>query len=256
MAPKVYGDTDFEVGATASSGEPLSYTSSNTDVAEITPGGLIRIVGAGEASITAALPENTNYANRPQASRTLRVGKAMQTIALSAPGEVNRDAGTVTLAATASSGLPVDLSVDDAEVATLSGTMLNIHQLGMVHITARQAGDGNHEAAEPVTVAIRVIDPSTDFPVRVSRVVSPNGDGINDYLVIEAIKDYPENRVRLFNRNGTVVYEASGYNNGTVAFRGVGTGQHPVPEGTYFYVAEIRKDGEWIYDKGWFILRY
>src|SRR5690606_38167855 len=145
------------------------------------------------------------------------------------PAKVHRDMGSVPVRASSSGGLPVTLAVDDPEVATLDGTTLLIHRLGTVRITATQGGDDNHEAAGAVTVTVRVTDPSSDFPVRVSKAVSPNGDGINEYLIIEAIKDHPDNRVSIFNRNGTVVYEASGYNNGTVAFRGIGTGQHKVP---------------------------
>src|SRR5690606_32734703 len=117
-----------------------------------------------------------------------------------------------------------------------------------------QAGDANHDAAPPVTVTVRVLDPSLALPIRISKAVSPNGDGINEFLIIEAIKDYPENRVTIFSRNGTLVWEGSGYNNGTVAFRGIGTGRNNVPAGTYFYVAEIRDGNEWKHQKGWFVL--
>ncbi|MFB2120910.1 FG-GAP-like repeat-containing protein [Parapedobacter sp. 2B3] len=255
LPEKAYGDADFDPGATASSGEAIGYYSDDLSVAGIV-NGRIRIVGAGEATITAVVPENGNYSNQPTVSQTLTVHQATQAIVLDAPAEIRRDAGSVPLVVSVSSGLPVTLALDDPEVATLDGTTLIIHRLGTVRITARQGGDANHEAAAPVTVTVRVTDPSSDFPVRVSKAVSPNGDGINEYLIIEAIKDHPDNRVRIFNRNGTVVYEASGYNNGTVAFRGVGTGQQPVAAGTYFYVAEIRAGGEWKYEKGWFVLRY
>ncbi|MFB2120622.1 MBG domain-containing protein [Parapedobacter sp. 2B3] len=255
LPAKTYGEGDFDGGAVASSGEDIIYASSNPAVATVVAG-LIRITGAGTATITATVPENRNYSSQPEVSHTLTVRKAAQTITLDAPAEVHRDMGSVPVTAGSSSGLPVTLAVDDPEVATLDGTSLNILRLGTVRITATQAGDANHEAAEPVAVTIRVTDPTSDMPIRIHRAVSPNGDGINEYLIIEAIKDYPENRVRIFNRNGTVVYEASGYNNGTVAFRGIGTGQQRVPAGTYFYVAEIRVGGEWKYEKGWFVLRY
>lgn len=253
---KIYGDADFDPGATASSGETISYTSSNPQVVEVTETGLLHILGAGKVTITATVPENGNYSNRPAAARVLTVGKAPQAIAFNARREVNRDAGFIPLDVSANSGLPVTLAIDDPEVATVDGTTLHVHRLGTVRITATQGGDANHEAAEPVTVTVRVTDPTLELPIQVHHAVSPNDDGINDYLIIEAIKDYPENRVRIFNRNGTVVYEASGYNNGTVAFRGVGTGQQRVPVGTYFYMAEIRVGGEWKYEKGWFVLRY
>ncbi|MFC3197644.1 Ig-like domain-containing protein [Parapedobacter deserti] len=256
LPEKTYGDDDFNAGATASSGEPVSYTSSNAAVAEIGANGQIRIMGAGETTISATVPENGNYTGRPEISRTLVVNKAVQSISFNAPAEVNRDAGTVQLDVTASSGLPVSLTVNDEQVATLSGTALNVLRLGTVTITATQSGDGNHEAAEPVTVTVRAVDPASDFAVCVHQAVSPNGDGINEFLMIEGIRDYPDNRVSIINRNGSVVWEASGYDNDRVAFRGVGTGQQLLPAGTYFYIVEIGTGSGTEYRKGYFVLRY
>ncbi len=255
-AAKTYGDGDFDAGATASSGEAIVYTSSNPVVAEVTEGGLIRITGAGEATITATVPENGNYGSRPSVSRVLTVGKAAQAITFNAPAEVNRDAGAMQLDVTASSGLPVTLSVNDEQVATLDGSTLSIHRLGTVRITAVQAGDANHEPADPVTVTIRVIDPSASLPVRVAMVISPNGDGINEFLMVEGIGDYPENRLTIVNRNGTLIWEAGGYDNSRVAFRGRLTGGHNAPAGTYFYILEVKVDGRWKHEKGYFVLRY
>uniref|UniRef100_UPI0021C9FA43 T9SS type B sorting domain-containing protein n=1 Tax=Parapedobacter soli TaxID=416955 RepID=UPI0021C9FA43 len=256
LPEKTYGDADFDVGAEASTGETVSYTSSNPDVAEVTADGEIAIIGAGETTITATVPENANYSSRPEVSRSLTVRKARQTITLDGPAEVNRDAGNIELTAFSTSGLPVVLNADNNEVATLEGTTLSILRLGRVTITATQDGDANHEAAEPVTLTIRVMDPTSDLPVRVHPAVSPNGDGINDYLIIEGIRDYPDNRVTLFNRNGTLLWEASGYDNNRVAFRGMSTGQLLLPAGTYFYIVEVRDGDTWKHKKGYFVLRY
>ncbi len=256
LPEKTYGDADFEVAATASSGEKISYTSSNPDVANITVDGRITIMGAGEATITATVPENSNFTSRPQVNRTLTVNKALQVITLTAPPEVDRDAGTVAVTASSSGGLPVELTIDDTQVASLNGTVLHILRLGTVRITATQEGDANHEAAEPVTLTIRVVDPTSSLPVRVHPVISPNGDGINEFLMIEAVTDYPENRVTIFNRNGTLLWEASGYDNNRVAFRGISTAQLLLPAGTYFYIVEVRVNGRWEHKKGYFVLRY
>lgn len=256
LPEKTYGDGAFDAGATASSGEVVSYTSSDPAVAEIDPTGRITINGAGTTVITATVPANGNYSNRPEVSRILMVSKSSQIIEFAQVEQVHRDAGSVQLEVSASSGLPVFLSIDDPEVATLEGSKLHVHRLGTVRITANQGGDGNYQAADPVVITVRVIDPEAELPMRVSKVVSPNGDGINEYLLIEGIKDYPENKVVVFNRNGTVLYEAKGYNNGSIAFRGVSTGQMLLPAGTYFYVAEIKVNGTWKYEKGWFVLRY
>ena len=253
---KRYGDEDFDAGAVASSGETVTYTSDNTAVATVTESGLIHITGVGTATLTASVTASTNYTTQPTVSRMLTVAKAKQTIRFNAPAEVNNDAGSVVLDVHASSGLPVTLQLDDEQVATLDGSKLTVLRLGTVHITATQAGDANHEPAEPITVSVRVVDPTSSFPVRVHPAVSRNADGINEFLMIEGIRDYPENRVTLFNRNGTVVWEASGYDNDGVAFRGIGTGQKPLPAGTYFYIVEVKEGSNWTYEKGYFILRY
>jgi Fibronectin type III domain. len=256
LPESTFGDAAMDPRATASSGEEIIYTSSNPAVAEVTSEGHIRITGAGRATITATVPENGNYSSRPSVSQTMVVNKAPQTITLDAPAEVNRDAGSIVLEATASSGLPVTLSIDDGQVAALNGTALQILRLGTVRITATQPGDPNHEAAEPVTASVRVVDPALELPIRVHPAVSVNGDGINEFLMIEGIRDHADNRVTIISRNGTVVWEANGYDNERVAFRGIGTGQQKMPAGTYFYLVEVRVNGQWRHQKGYFVLRY
>ena len=77
--------------------------------------------------------------------------------------------------------------------------------------------------------------------------VSPNNDGNNDIFHIACIEDFPTNNVKIFNRAGTLVYEANGYNNSDVFFDGVGNrgiyfGANLVPDGTYYYVID-KRDG-------------
>jgi hypothetical protein len=61
------------------------------------------------------------------------------------------------LIATSSSGLPVTLTSSDSRVATItSGNTLNIVGPGTATITATQTGDGNYEAAMPVSVSLTV----------------------------------------------------------------------------------------------------
>ena len=82
--------------------------------------------------------------------------------------------------------------------------------------------------------------------------VSPDGDGMNDYMIIDNINYFPENHVMLFNRWGRKVYETRGYDSNGNVFRGyaegtsvVGSGQK-LPAGTYYYVVEYLydRDGE------------
>ena len=77
--------------------------------------------------------------------------------------------------------------------------------------------------------------------------VSRNGDSRNDFFAIDCITTYPENIVKIFNRAGTLVYEAEGYDNAEVLFtgtsnRGLSVMGNDLPDGTYFYVID-KRDG-------------
>lgn len=74
ITAKTYGDPDFPGGATAASGLPVTYTSSDLSVAW-TNGNLIHITGVGTCTITATQRGNSMYAP-VSARQTLTVGKA------------------------------------------------------------------------------------------------------------------------------------------------------------------------------------
>ncbi|MCB9426184.1 MAG: gliding motility-associated C-terminal domain-containing protein [Flavobacteriales bacterium] len=83
-----------------------------------------------------------------------------------------------------------------------------------------------------------------DCEVRVYNFVSANGDDKNDYFQIDNIDCYT-NSIEIFNRWGSLVYEADNYEssdsgNGKV-FKGISEGSGTVgsedlPSGTYFYI--------------------
>ncbi|RQP13831.1 MAG: hypothetical protein EAS52_18735 [Parapedobacter sp.] len=209
----------------------------------------------GEYTITVGGGSSSDYVFN-YTNSILTILRAHQEIRFNQDTEVDRNAGSIQLDVSSSSGLPVTLSLDDEQVAVLNGHTLDVLRLGTVTITATQEGNLNYFPAEPVSITIRVTDDS-DFPVKVHKAVSPNGDGINEFLMIEGIRDYPENRVTIINKNGTVLYEISGYDNGTRAFRGISTGQLQLPAGTYFYIVEIKdNDGRLRAQKGYFVMRY
>ena len=61
-----------------------------------------------------------------------------------------------TVIATSSSGLLVTLTSSASNVATMDGNTLNFVGVGTTTITATQTGDGNYEAAMPVSVSLTV----------------------------------------------------------------------------------------------------
>lgn len=71
------------------------------------------------------------------------------------------------------------------------------------------------------------------FLFRIPEGFSPNGDGINDVLVIQGLEGLNGTSVQIFNRWGGVVYETSNYQPGYF-WDGKDS-----PDGTYFYVVKL-----------------
>ncbi len=77
--------------------------------------------------------------------------------------------------------------------------------------------------------------------------VSVNGDDKNPIFQIDCIQNFPNNVVKIFNRAGTLVYEANGYDNQITFFdgksnKGISLMGTQLPGGTYFYVID-KRDG-------------
>jgi gliding motility-associated-like protein len=68
-----------------------------------------------------------------------------------------------------------------------------------------------------------------------NNVLTPNGDGKNDYWVIKDIQLYPQNNVRVFDKAGRTVYAKNGYNN---EWDGTLNGAQ-LAEGTYYFVVDL-----------------
>jgi hypothetical protein len=79
LPAKTYGDADFDPGATAASGTPVTYTSNNTGILVVVNGQL-QVKGAGTATITANHPGDDFYNPAPPVVQTITVNKASLTI--------------------------------------------------------------------------------------------------------------------------------------------------------------------------------
>jgi gliding motility-associated-like protein len=91
------------------------------------------------------------------------------------------------------------------------------------------------------------LDSEEDCKIKFYSGITPNGDGNNDLWIVDNIEQFPENEIKIFNRWGSIVWEASGYNNDDVVWNGKNNSGNDLPDGTYFYVGTI--DGETY--KGW-----
>lgn len=85
------------------------------------------------------------------------------------------------------------------------------------------------------------------YPLVISNVFTPNGDGVNDTFVIPGLETYSDTELTIINRWGNVVYQKTNYKND---WDGSG-----LVEGTYFYVLRAKnKAGVWDTYKGYLTL--
>ncbi len=91
--------------------------------------------------------------------------------------------------------------------------------------------------------------------------VTPDGDGMNDYFIIDNINQFPNNHVSIYNRWGRKVFETQSYDSNGNVFRGYSQGKAVVnqgeklPTGTYYYVVEYLYDrdgqNQWVKKVGY-----
>lgn len=145
---KTYGDPDFIIPATASSGLPVSF--SITSGPGSIPGNTYHITTTGTATIRATQPGDNVYDTAAPVSQTFTISKAAQTITF--PVINDKDIAATAqfgLNATSSSGLSILYSVLSGP-ATVNGSTVTLTGLGTVTIRATQPGDTNYLAASPV----------------------------------------------------------------------------------------------------------
>jgi len=153
---KTFGDAPFAVAApTASSGLPVAL-SIKSGPATIS-GNTVTITGAGTVVLAANQAGDANYAAAPEVTTSFTVSKAAQTIAAFANigNKAYGDAPFAVTAPTATSGLPVALSIKSGP-ATISANTITITGVGTVTLAANQAGNANYNAAAEVTTSFSV----------------------------------------------------------------------------------------------------
>lgn len=160
--------TKIKLEATATSGLPVSFKSSDESVASISStGGAYYLIckKAGYVDVTAYQDGDDKYEAAPYEEYNLRVVKIAQTIDWKGDLPAEAHVGTkIKLEATATSGLTVAFKSSDESVASISVTggvcYLICKKTGNVDVTACQEGDDKYEAAPDEIRNITVIPSS------------------------------------------------------------------------------------------------
>ncbi len=160
----------YLVSATASSGLPvtLSIDPSSTAGCTIAAATVSYGAGIGTCTIDATQAGDANYFAAAELQQSFTVGQGPQSISFSSttptsPTYSGSNDHTYLVSATASSGLPVRLSIDPSSTSgcTISASTVSYgRRRGTCLIDATQAGDANYLAAAEVQQAFTIVGPT------------------------------------------------------------------------------------------------
>ena len=154
LPPGITVGSPFTLNATASSGLPVTLTivSGKASIA----GASLTLQDANPVVVLATQAGNENTTAATANLTVTASNKLAQTITFATPADQKMDAGALTISATASSGLPVTITVVSGPAMINGGTLLLTGIAGRVALVASQAGDSVYAAATDVVRSFTV----------------------------------------------------------------------------------------------------
>ncbi len=152
LGSRALGSAPFTIGASASSGLAVTFSSLTTSVCTVS-GSTVTLVAPGTCTVQASQAGNAGYSAAPLVNQSFTVsgGLTSQSITFGALGNKTLGAAPFTISATASSGLTVTFSSVTPTVCTVGGNAVTLVAAGTCTIQAAQAGNATYAAA-PVVV--------------------------------------------------------------------------------------------------------
>jgi MBG domain len=152
LGGKTYGDGDFTVSASASSGLAVSFAASGSCTISAST---VQISGAGSCSITASQAGNDDYEPASDVTQSFSIAQRAQTITFDPlPNKTYGDAAFTVGATGGGSGNP--LTFTSSGKCTVTGNTVAIEGAGSCAVTADQAGNADYAAAESVSRSFEI----------------------------------------------------------------------------------------------------
>ena len=187
----------------------------------------------GTATVTVTVRDNGGTANGgvDTYSRTFVITvNALPVVAISSNLGLSVSKGA-TLQLTATGGSTYSWSNGNGIISGQNTAVLTVRpsQTTTYTVTATNANGCSSSA----TITITVQD---DFAlISGTNILTPNGDGRNDFLIIRNIDLYPNNEIKIYDIAGRIVYSRKSYDN---SWNGTLNGS-PLAKGTYYYIIDF-----------------
>jgi len=154
IASTTFGVKPFTITGTASSGLKVNFTVESGPATLI--GSTVSVTGAGTVTIQADQLGNVDFYAAPSVRQTFIASKASNSIVFVQPSVRSYvPGGTFSLAATAKAS-PVNFASGNSNIVSITGSTVTMRGAGLVNITASQVGNGNYQAAVPVTRSLTI----------------------------------------------------------------------------------------------------
>jgi|GEM_PF-2986398 len=110
------------------------------------------------------------------------------------------------------------------------------------------------QICDTAEVVILIAENEDECTIIAMNGLSPNGDGYGESFILEAADcNFDQIKLRIFNRWGNEVYYSEDYPNEGYFMGKWEKNSNPLPDGTYYYIAEIYLAGEKINDKAGYL---
>ncbi|WP_198315816.1 MBG domain-containing protein [Chitinophaga tropicalis] len=231
LEDKLSTDGTFTLTATATSGLPVIYTSSNSAIARIVNGNQVEILQAGTVIITASQDGNVNYTAATPVSQQLTILDNPLPVIVIESNKGNSISKGETVLLTAGGANTYQWLAANGIVSGENTSVLTVRP--SVTTTYTVTGSNQYGRSSTQTFTLEVKDDLE--AVGATNILTPNGDGINDYWIVRNIDMFPNNEVKIFDRSGRLVYTKKGYTNNW----GATVNGSPLAEGTYYYIIDF-----------------
>jgi len=156
LGDKIFGDVDFTVNATASSGLTVTFSASGSCAVT---GDSVQITGAGSCTITASQPGNSTYAAATDVPRAFSIAKATQAaVTINAPASLTSGSAATLMSGGGNGSGAVTFSVGLSTGCSVSGDQLSVTIVtGTCSVSATKAADSNYNAASSGSASVTLL---------------------------------------------------------------------------------------------------
>jgi hypothetical protein len=241
LADKTFGEADFAVSASSSSGLSVDFVASG-QCAIFGPN--VHVTSAGVCTITASQPGDVNYKAAAEVPRSFQIDKATQTITFAALADKTFGEADFTVSAVSSASLPVGFAASGQ--CTISGLNVHLSGAGVCTITASQGGDSNHDSAPEIARTFQIAKAAT--ATQLSYAIGSD-QGAMFTAAVTSAAGTPNGTVT-FKNDGTTIASCSDVllNSGHAS-----CAVSALPAGTHTFIAEYSGEANFNASNGTFI---